>query len=179
MQVLVTQSYPTLCDPMDCSPPGSFVHGILQARILEWDAIPFSRGSSQPRDCNLILLPWNHQGFPSHIHHTHTHTHTHTRVYICILYEVSRAQNNQYTNKGAYFVQHVLNPTVVTFTECCLLKKFMLTHFRPSSAGPESRSWPKSGEGCVISSMTRTGQGRWIFDALSNRVKGLRTSKII
>ena len=39
-----------LCDPMDCNPPGSFVHGILQARILEWIAIPFSRGSSWPRD---------------------------------------------------------------------------------------------------------------------------------
>ena len=48
--VKVTQSCPTLCDPMDCSPPGSSVHGILQARILEWVAIPFSRGSSQPRD---------------------------------------------------------------------------------------------------------------------------------
>ena len=35
---------------MDCGPPGSSVHGILQARILEWVAIPFSRGSSQPRD---------------------------------------------------------------------------------------------------------------------------------
>ena len=41
---------PTLCDPMDCSSPGSSVHGILQACILEWVAIPFSRGSSQPRD---------------------------------------------------------------------------------------------------------------------------------
>ena len=48
--VLVTQLCPTLCDPMDCSPPGSSVHGILQARILEWVAIPFSRGSSWPRD---------------------------------------------------------------------------------------------------------------------------------
>ena len=42
--VLVTQSYPTLCNPMDCSLPGSSVHGILQARILEWVPIPFSRG---------------------------------------------------------------------------------------------------------------------------------------
>jgi len=41
---------PTLLDPMDCSPPGSFVHGISQARILEWVPIPFSRGSSQSRD---------------------------------------------------------------------------------------------------------------------------------
>ena len=39
---------------MDCSPPGSSVHGILQARILEWVAMPFSRGSSQPRDGTWI-----------------------------------------------------------------------------------------------------------------------------
>ena len=44
------QSCPTLCSPMDYSPPGSSVHGILQARILEWVAIPSSRGSSPPRD---------------------------------------------------------------------------------------------------------------------------------
>ena len=42
----VAQSCPTLCDPVDCSPTGSSVHGILQARILEWVAISFSRGSS-------------------------------------------------------------------------------------------------------------------------------------
>ena len=42
----VTQSCPTLCDPMDCSLPGSSVHGIFQARVLEWVAISFSRGSS-------------------------------------------------------------------------------------------------------------------------------------
>ena len=42
----VAQSCPTLCDPVDCSPPDSSIHGILQARILEWVAISFSRGSS-------------------------------------------------------------------------------------------------------------------------------------
>ena len=47
---LVAQSCPTLCDRMDCSPPGSSVHGILQARILEWVAMPSPRGSSQPKD---------------------------------------------------------------------------------------------------------------------------------
>ena len=46
----ITQSCPTLHDPMDCSLPSSSVHGILQARILEWVAMPSSRGSSQPRD---------------------------------------------------------------------------------------------------------------------------------
>ena len=46
----VPQSCLTLCDPMDCSLPGFSVHGIFQARVLEWVAISFSRGSSQPRD---------------------------------------------------------------------------------------------------------------------------------
>ena len=48
--VLVAQSWPTLCESMDCSPPDSSFHGILQARILEWVAILFARGSSQSRD---------------------------------------------------------------------------------------------------------------------------------
>ena len=45
----VAQSCPTLCDSIDCSLPGSSVHGIFQAVVLEWIAISFSRGSSQPR----------------------------------------------------------------------------------------------------------------------------------
>ena len=52
--VLVAQSCPTLGSPMDYSPPGSSVHGILQARTPKWVAIPFSRGSSQPRDQTLV-----------------------------------------------------------------------------------------------------------------------------
>ena len=51
---LVAQLCLTLCNPMDCSLPGPSVHGILQARILEWIAIPFSRGSSQLRDWNWV-----------------------------------------------------------------------------------------------------------------------------
>ena len=46
----VAQLCPTLCNPMDCSLPGSSVHGILQAKILEWVSVPFSKESSQPRD---------------------------------------------------------------------------------------------------------------------------------
>ena len=53
-KVLVSQWCLTLCNPMDCSPPGSSVHGILQARMLEWVAIPFSKGSSWPRDQILV-----------------------------------------------------------------------------------------------------------------------------
>ena len=62
---LVAQSCPTLCDPTRCSLPGSSVHGVLQARTLEWVAISLSRGSSRPRDwtcisCNdrWILYQW-------------------------------------------------------------------------------------------------------------------------
>ena len=68
------QSCPTLCNSMDCSPPGCSVHGILQARILEWVAMPSSRGPSQPRDriylshvsCmgRQILCHWHHLGSP-------------------------------------------------------------------------------------------------------------------
>ena len=54
--VLVAQSWPTLCNPMDCSLPGSSVHGIFQARILKCVAILFSRGSSQHRDRTWVSL---------------------------------------------------------------------------------------------------------------------------
>ena len=60
------QSCLTPCNPMDCGAPGSSVHGISQARILEWMAISFSRGSSRPRDGTHIFwqdyLPLSHQG---------------------------------------------------------------------------------------------------------------------
>ena len=62
---VVAQSCPTLCDPMDCSPPGSSVHGIFQARMLEWIAISFSRGSCLPRRLlhrEVDSLPLSHQG---------------------------------------------------------------------------------------------------------------------
>ena len=54
MRVKLLQLCPTLCNPIDCSPPGSSVHGILQARILEWVAMPSSRGSSRHRDQTCV-----------------------------------------------------------------------------------------------------------------------------
>ena len=53
-EVLVTQSCPTVCDPVDCSSPESSIHGILQTRIPEWVAIPFCRRSSWPRDSTWV-----------------------------------------------------------------------------------------------------------------------------
>ena len=55
MCVLVAQSCPTLCDPIDCNPPGFSVHGVFQAQILEWVAVPSSKRSSQPRDRTRVL----------------------------------------------------------------------------------------------------------------------------
>ena len=52
----VAQSCPTLSDPMDCSPPGPSVHGIFQARVLEWGAIAFS--SEVPQSCPTLATPW-------------------------------------------------------------------------------------------------------------------------
>ena len=61
---LVTQSCLTLRDPMDCSPPGSSVHGISQTRILEWIAISYSRRSSWPRDrIHVSCVSWIAGGF--------------------------------------------------------------------------------------------------------------------
>ena len=65
MKVSVTQLCLTLCDPMDCRPPGSSVHGILQKRILEWVAIPFLRGSSQLKRSNPSLLHLQADSLPS------------------------------------------------------------------------------------------------------------------
>ena len=68
----VAQLCLTLCYPVDCSPPGSSLHGIFQARVLEWGAISFSRGSSRPRDQTQVscivrktLYLLSHQGSPS------------------------------------------------------------------------------------------------------------------
>ena len=58
VKVLVAQLCLTLCNPMDCSPPGSSVHGISQARILEWVAVPFSRGIFPTQGSNSWLLHW-------------------------------------------------------------------------------------------------------------------------
>ena len=72
VKVKIAQLHSTLYNPMNHT-----VHGILQARILEWVAISFSKESSQPRDQTQV----SHIIF---ILHTHTHTHTHTHKYISI-----------------------------------------------------------------------------------------------
>ena len=82
LHVKSLQSCLTLCDPVDSSPPGSSIHGILQAGILEWVTMPSSRGSSWPRD-------WTHISYGSSIgrqvlYHQHIWEAIYVYVYICI-----------------------------------------------------------------------------------------------
>ena len=67
MRAKLLPSCLTLCDPVDCSPPGSSVHAILQARILKWVAVLFCRGSSQSRDrtrVSYVYLYWQAGSLP-------------------------------------------------------------------------------------------------------------------
>ena len=80
VKVLVTQLCPTLCDPMDGSLPGSSVHGILQARILEWVVLLSSRGPSQPWDLTQVscisgrFFLLSHQGSPKNNNNNNKNT---------------------------------------------------------------------------------------------------------
>ena len=65
--MLIAQSCPTLCDPMDCSPPGSSIHGILQARILEWVAISFCKEYMEELYKKDLNDQNNHDGMITHL----------------------------------------------------------------------------------------------------------------
>ena len=92
----VPKSCLTLCDSVDCSPPGSSVHGIPQARILEWVAMPSSKGSSLTQGLNLRLLcllywqvdslPLSHQGSLRIYIHMFIHIHLYACLYIHLFY---------------------------------------------------------------------------------------------
>ena len=82
---VLTQLHPTLCDPRDCGPPGSSVHVILQARILEWVAISYSKGSSQPREqtqvtCIVRQILYHCAAWEACVY-VHTGTLTHTQYF--------------------------------------------------------------------------------------------------
>ena len=92
MYIQSLQSSLILCDPMDCSPPGSSIHGIFQARILEWGAMPSSR-SSPPRDWTHVIsciccIPgtffycWANREVPYTYVYVYTHIYIHTCTYI-------------------------------------------------------------------------------------------------
>ena len=84
---LVTQPCLTLRNPMDCSPPGSSVHGILQARILEWVAMLCSRGSSQPRDRTHLSYVSGIGRWEAHVVNMHNLTWMSLKVHLQVTFQ--------------------------------------------------------------------------------------------
>ena len=82
------QSYPTLCGPRDCSLPGSSVHGIFQARMLEWVATSYSRRSAQPRHwaCSLVLPALAAEFLPLVPPGKHIYIYSHIYLYLSVSY---------------------------------------------------------------------------------------------
>ena len=94
----VSQSCPTLCNPVDCSPPGSSVHRLLQARILEWIATSFSMGIFQTQGLNMCLLFWQADSLPlSHLRSLSSPLNTH---YLSISsFSGCRSHNKKYSKR--------------------------------------------------------------------------------
>ena len=130
LKVLVTRSCPTLCDPKDCSPPGSFVHGILQARLLERVAIPFLRGFSWPgtesgssalqAESLLSESPGKPNMHLSHlslllfISHFHPHVQSHFGIFFFLLYlwsETVSPYSSAYIS-SSFFIKYFYNPLI-------------------------------------------------------------------
>ena len=86
--MLVAQLCPTLCDPMDYSLPHSSVHGILQARILEWVAMLCSKGSSQPRDRTHISYVSGIGRWEAHVVNMHNLTWMSLKVHLQVTFQV-------------------------------------------------------------------------------------------
>ena len=114
----VAQSCLTLCKPMDCSPPGSSVLEILQARILEQMAISSSRGSSQSRDrtrVSLHLLHWQADSSPlCRLESSHTDTQLNLKIFKCTSFQNKRRVLHGYYLmfiKSRYYVCFVLRFT--------------------------------------------------------------------
>ena len=111
------QSCPTFCEPMDCTPPGSSVHGILQARMLEWVAISFSRGSSQPR--NRTRMSCIAGGLLNY-----------RRILYCLSYKGGDLPKM----REASTEEPALDPSLL-LSCCCPSFRFSLTHFPSFSLG--------------------------------------------
>ena len=149
VKALVAQLCPTLCDLVDCSLPGSSVHGILETGILEWVAIPFSRGSSWPRDWTQVsciaggfLTNWatretHHSAtFPPHPHlpspWTWTWNYLVTRIRICFP-KIFSLEREHYSIRG-FFLKSICESALwvqaemfVFIGNLCMLTEFIFS----------------------------------------------------
>ena len=144
MKVLVALSCPTLCDCMDCSPPGSSVHGILQARILEGVAVSFSRGSSQPRDQTQF----------SHIAGGFLTVWATREPWILewVAYPYSRYHPDPGIKPGSPALQADSLPAELPGNSILVLKAKILrlsTHFLPHSLLPTKKDWKETAQNLI------------------------------
>ena len=145
---LASQLSPTLCDLMDCSPPGSSVHGILQARILEWVAMPSSRESSPPRDQTHIsctagrFLTTEPMGNPSFSSTEFFYFHKHILSFECVFFitscsffidVVSSPFLLRILNIDFFFLLHSSPCPVSIFPKFLLFVSFVLSLYSLSS----------------------------------------------
>ena len=107
------QSCLTLCDPVDCTPSGSSVYGILQARVLEWIAVPFSRGSSWPKD-------------PTHVSYTVDSLPIEPLTLIIWGLIVYFQKNTHETMNLVYIYMKVVCPTINLYNEVFCLHLFII-----------------------------------------------------
>ena len=118
----VAQSCLTLCDPVDCSPPGSFIHGILQARILEWVATSFSRGSSRPRDRTQVsCIAGRHFNLWATREAMHTNQSPNTCVHVYVSHKSLFSLIRMEALRAEIFI-------------CFVFQKRVLAHRRPSTS---------------------------------------------
>ena len=124
------QSCPALCDPIDCILPGSSVHGVLQIRILEWVAMPSSRGSSQPRDRTQVLCIagrfFNHLSYegspsPTFFISSNVPSSNDYAVYLSREYCMLEEKNPKEERDCVANTVATYNPSSVTFTSTILL----------------------------------------------------------
>ena len=131
VHMLVAQLCPTLCDPVDCNPSGFSIHGILQARILEWVAMPLSRGSSQSRNWSSVskgrfITIWATREALS-VCYNCTHTHTYRIAWDNYRFNISEILKrvNTYTKKLSIvylkfrFLHLIWQPWLYLFTRVC------------------------------------------------------------
>ena len=148
----VTQSCPTLCDPMDCSLPGSSVHGIFQARVLEWVAIAFSakpatdslNSHQQSLLCCFLyfflalgtIYIYTHTHIYTYIYiHIHIYIHMHTYTYICTHIHVHvciYTYTCMYVHTCVHMHIHILSTTYIYIYICIYICTHILSNYLSS-----------------------------------------------
>ena len=154
----------TLCDPMDCSPPGSSVHGIFQARILEGVAISFSRGSSQPRDRTQVsgivgrLYCLSDQGIPWWMNELEIFS-----IESVSIFSTESVEECQWhAPKQQRETIRPVNPHIAYFSDTAGKECWLLSWQLAIAEFPETDVWRPGSGGGVSSLLQLSPTARWV-----------------